>query len=297
MLTHQLCAGAKSRMNMRTKNKNSKCANLAGFGVVSCIVKTIAGLGIVSAFVTSASAQAGESADNWEVIVGGGVMIEPISPGLGETEADPMPYISIKYKDRFFVGRYGVGGYLYKQPDIGRDEGFGVGLALGWSDGRDEDDYPEFLSGMGDIDEGPEASLFVSGEVGRAEYEWSVSKGLEDEGHDGMHSQLNVMFGMPLNQTLFVEAGPFIHWADDDYQQSFYGVTQAQAQLSQFDEYTAESGIDRSGLKLTVRKQLAGNWMLLGLGEYNVMLGDAKDSPLTEDDNYFSYGLALGYRF
>ncbi len=253
--------------------------------------------GMCAVLLPGAAAFSQEEKSDWEVTIGLGAMIEPIAPGLSETETDPLPYLDITYKDRFFIGKHGLGGYLFKMPDEGHDEGFAVGLGVGLADGRKESDYESFLKGMGDIDEGMEANLFFSGELGPAEYEWTVSKGLSSDGHDGTHSQLEVMFGAPVMPNLFLEVGPFVHWGDDTYMQSFYGVDAKQAAASRFDLYTPSSGIDRMGVELMGRTRLTDHWMLMGVVEYNKLSGDAKDSPLSEDDSYVSYGLALGYRF
>ncbi|MCH6258546.1 MipA/OmpV family protein [Puniceicoccaceae bacterium K14] len=261
------------------------------------MMNTNKGIYFLASACMAATGFAQEEEGDWKVIIGAGVFIEPITPGLSETEADPLPYINIQYKNRFFIGKHGIGGYVYKMPDEGHDEGFGVGLAVGMADGRKEDDYSSFLKGMGDIDEGLEANLFFSGEVGFAEYEWSFSKGLDSKGHDGLHSELSISVGAPVMKNLFLEVGPFIHWSDSNYMQSFYGVTDVQASLSQFDEYTPGSGIDRVGLEMIGRTRLTDRWLLMGMVEYNSLLGDAKDSPLSEDNSYVSFGLAIGYEF
>lgn len=255
----------------------------------------VLGAGMSAMMGTDALAQEEES--DWSVIVGGGAFFQPIAPGLSETEVDQIPYLDIRYKDRFFVNQYGIGGYLFKAPDIGRDEGTALGLSVGLGDGRKESDYKSFLSGMGDIDEGFEANLSLTGEVGKIEYEWVVSQGLDSDGHDGLHSNLAFGFGAPVSPRLFMEAGPFVHYADSTYMESFYGVSAMQAEMSQFDEYKPSSGIDRAGLEAMVRYGLTERWVLLGLAEYNFMLGDAKDSPLTEDYSYVTIGLAVGYAF
>ncbi|MDQ8180398.1 MipA/OmpV family protein [Pelagicoccus sp. SDUM812005] len=264
------------------------------FGVSALICTN---LSLVLASLANGQHRAEEGDGDWDVMIGVGAIVEPISPGLDETETDPMPFLDITYKDRFFVNRHGIGGYLFRGPQDEHGEGFSLGLALGRADGRDEKDYAAHLKGMGDIDEGFEANFFMEGELGPAEYTWTVSKGLKSEGHDGLHSELGFSFGGALTDNFLLEYGPFIHYADSNYMQSFYGVTANQAALSKFSEYKPSSGIDLAGFKVIAKTRLTGNWMLMGMVEYNSLLGDAKDSPIVEDDSFVSYGLGVGFQF
>ena len=89
-------------------------------------------------------------------------------------------------------------------------------------------------------------------------------------------------------------------WADDNYTQTFYGVTATQSARSGMQQYTAESGFKDAGITLDLDYRLTENWSVTGRVGYKRMLGDAADSPLVSDrgsEDQFSTGIFVSYRF
>lgn len=237
------------------------------------------------------------SEKDWDVTIGFGAFHEPISPGLSETETQPIPYFDIYYKNSFFLNWDGLGAYLYRSQAEDPEDAFKISAIIDYDDGREEKDYKSYLEGMGNIESSMEGKLKAEGELGPTEFTFSVSKGLSSDGHNGIHSELQFNFDFPIGRRSIIEIGPFVHYADKDYMQSYYGVTEAQASASQFTEYTPSGGIDQVAVEIVYRSQLTEHWQLLGLLEYGVLMGDAKDSPITEKNNTLTAGFGLAYQF
>jgi outer membrane scaffolding protein for murein synthesis (MipA/OmpV family) len=72
---------------------------------------------------------------------------------------------------------------------------------------------------------------------------------------------------------LTLSAGPGITWADDDYMQTFFGVTPGQAAASALPAYEARGGA------------------------HMVRAGDAEGSPITRDRDQHLTALFASYRF
>lgn len=232
---------------------------------------------------------------NWDVTIGAGALYEPVSPGIDEYEVGVLPYVDIVYRDRFFLkSERGLGAYLFmseQEPEVA------FGLALGYEGGRDEDDASEQLDGLGDLDATAEIIAFAEGELGPFELELELAQGLG--GHEGFTAELGAGIERPIGNRLMVGAGPFIRYADDQYMESFYGITAVQADRSTryTDAYDAGGGFESAGFGVNAAFAVTDHWSVLGSAEYTQLLGDAADSPIVDDEGFMTFGAAVVYRF
>ena len=232
---------------------------------------------------------------DWDVTIGATVEYEAVSPGIDEYEASVMPYFDIEYKERFFLkAERGLGAYLFRSE--GEDD-FGFGVALSYDEGREESDARDQLRGMGDIDPSLEAVVFVEGELGPIDLELELAQGLDSDGHDGFRAELSAEVDGQINERLFVSGGPFLTYGNNNYLQSYYGVTSSQSLTSRYSEYDPSGGIESFGLELTARYFIDENWSLIGYAEYTQLVGDAKDSPIVDDEGFFGAGAGVAYEF
>ena len=89
---------------------------------------------------------------NWDITIGAGAFYEPVSPGVDEYETEPLPFVDITYKDRYFANVYrGLGAYLYKSPEVEGHliEEYAIGVAIDYDEGRDADDFEDNLNLQG----------------------------------------------------------------------------------------------------------------------------------------------------
>lgn len=173
--------------------------------------------------------------------------------------------------------------------------GFQFGPLVGYRFGRDQDDG-RLLHGLGDIDGGIVGGAFVSYRLGAIRASMSYHHQLSGDDTGGV-----VKFGLDtrhkLSPTLELTAAVGATWADDDYMQSFFGVTAAQAVTSGHALYLAEAGIKDVNLNIGSELQLSPQWMLRVNGRYARLVGDASDSPVVESRDQWSGGFSLTYQF
>jgi outer membrane scaffolding protein for murein synthesis (MipA/OmpV family) len=231
---------------------------------------------------------------DWDVTVGIAGEYGPVSPGVDKEELDVLPYVDIEYKDRYFLNiERGLGAYLLRSED---GPEYALGVAVGYAEGRDESDARAELDGLGDIDGAAEVVLFAEGEIGFVEIELEVAKALG--GHDGLTAELSAGVDAPVTDRLFVGVAPFITYADGKYTQSFYGVSASQAANSAtYSQYDADGGFENYGVELEANYKITQNWSAITFANYTRLLGDAKDSPIVDNEGFFSAGVGLAYTF
>lgn len=261
-------------------------------------VKSLLTFALIAGFPLASNAQERQDKrwENWDLTVGLGAEYEPVSPGVDKYEVDALPMIEAVYKDRYFIGtRRGIGGYIFKSDD---DPEYGIGLALGYDGGREESDARTELDGLGDIDGSAEAVLFAEGEVGPVELEFEIAHGLNSDGHDGVRAELGASMDYNVSERFQIEAGPFLTYGDSNYIQSYYGVSSQQAARSNtYSQYDASGGFESYGLEISTNYAFTDNIFFMGGVEYTRLMGDAKDSPIVDNEGYFSAMTGVAYRF
>ncbi|MDP2699767.1 MipA/OmpV family protein [Thalassospira sp.] len=231
---------------------------------------------------------------DWDVTIGIAGEYGPVSPGIDKTEFDVLPYVDIEYKDRLFLNfERGLGAYLLRSKD---GPEYALGIAVGYAEGRDEADARAELDGLGDIDGAAEAVFFAEGEIGFVEVGLEVAKAFG--GHDGFTAELSAGVDAPVTDRLFVGVGPFITYADKEYTRSFYGVSASQAANSAtYSQYDADGGFENYGIELEANYRITQNWSATTSASYTRLLGDAKDSPIVDNEGFFRVGVGLAYTF
>jgi MipA family protein len=125
-----------------------------------------------------------------------------------------------------------------------------------------------------------------------------VRKGLG--GHDGWISHLSADFIARRGDDYVFSIGPRLSWADEDYQQAYFGVTPAVSAASGLPVFNADSGVRGAGGTTSLSYQFNPDWGIQAYGRYERLVGDAGRSPLIRtygSRDQFSAGLALSYTF
>jgi outer membrane protein len=243
----------------------------------------------------------GESAEPSGVrwTVGAGVALTPKYPGADDYRPRLIPVVGVSY-GRFFAGGDPDGGGA-EGPSVGvnlyRDSSwsFSVALALGLGEARRESDHPD-LAGTGDIDR---ATRLVA--AGRYRWRWldiALRVAPDVSGKDqGTLAFLDLAGRYRATEKLTLSAGPGITWASDDYMQTFFGITPAQAASSALPAYEARGGLHMVRFGVGAAYRVDPRWMLaarLGTGR---LTGDATGSPITRDRQQNLAAIFAAYRF
>ena len=227
---------------------------------------------------------------DWSLRVGALGTYRPAYEGSDDYELKGFPLIDIRWRDRIFVNtRSGVGAYLWNRG------GCKLGLAAGYTFGRDEDASPD-LRGMGDIHSGATAALFFEGSVEdialTARYERQIT------GH-GTGGRLRLGLGYDLRLTEEITVKPSIRttYASGDYMEEYFGVSPDQSARSGLPAYDADAGFTSLGAAVTMLYRLNNHWGMQATAGCTRLVGDAADSPVVKTKDQYPLSIGLSYSF
>lgn len=229
--------------------------------------------------------------DAWSYALGGGIYEHPKFPGADSGYAEPLPYFDIRYGEHlFFNALQGLGVKTSGREDCWLSASIGPDLTR-----RSESDDPR-LQGLGDVHY--TGRLWLQAGASFRRYTASVTLG-RDLFHEGQGTIADFEFfahHYPLD-TLEIDDGVGLRWADGEYTRSFFGVDAGQSQQSGLPQYAAGSGIASLQAFLRAHYALSANWILVTNLAWNRLQGDAVLSPITESRDRFTVGVFLVYGF
>lgn len=115
-------------------------------------------------------------------------------------------------------------------------------------------------------------------------------------GHEGVVVALGADFVADIAPRWQLRAGPRALWGNDEYAQTYFGVSATESAASAFDAYDAGSGLISAGLESRLTYQFTPEWGLAGTISYDQLQGDAADSPIVQDKDQITAGLLLTRR-
>jgi outer membrane protein len=253
--------------------------------------------------VPSAAAQEGDASgvpdpfsDTWKFTLGGGVVNGPRYPGSRYDFTRGLPLVSVSY-GRFFLGAVpgggapaGAGAYLV------HTEHWAIGLDVGGDSRkpRRATDDP-ILRGWGDIPGTARAGVFASYTKDWLSVRGSISDAVAH--HEGALAALAVEAKYHATQRLTLSIGPEVTWANNQYAQTFFGISAAQSEIAGIAPYRAKSGVNTGGGSAGAAYMLTDHWSLGAHVSYGRLQGDAANSPVTTDKTQRMYGAFVMYRF
>lgn len=228
---------------------------------------------------------------DWRLSVGGGLMIGPEYVGSTDTSVTPLPLIDYRYQDWFFAStRDGIG----VQYNINKHTAFGV--RGNYDFGREEKSGTR-LQGMGDIDGTPTVGAFAEFKAGYWKVKATIDADATGTGHEGYSGDFDLSWGTRFGPgaTLTITGG--ISYMDDSYAQSFFGVTPTQSAASGNAVTTPGFGMKDIHGSVTTTYPLTERVMGIASLGYTNLNGDSQDSPITEEDSYFTTLIGASYSF
>ncbi len=162
---------------------------------------------------------------------------------------------------------------------------FSAGPALGYRFDREEDDG-RLLRGLGDVDGGVLVGGFARYDFKPAYVRASYLTQVTGEEDAGGILRLQVGADFQAVPQLFLKTFAAVEFADDDYMQTYFGVTAAQSASSGLVRYTPDSGAKSFHLGATAEYEFAPTWTAIAGIEYARLVGDAADSPVVEREDW-----------
>ncbi len=199
--------------------------------------------------------------------------------GSANEDVTALPYLSfddIKGFDLFGTA------LTYRAIELGTGEGLGkwslrAGPRLAYQAGRDSDDSIN-LNGFDDVDGSLLAGGFVRTTIGPVGFRLDAGQDFIG-GHDGFTADASV--------GTFYKTGNFaiqpsatLSWANNDFQDSFFSVTNAQSTTSGLDSYNAGSGIYAYSANILSWVEIDERYAVSFFGSYRWFTNDAADSPI-----------------
>ena len=224
-----------------------------------------------------------------EFSIGGGVGIAPDYEGSEDYELVPVPAGSAKFDNGMYVKLLG----LNLRANLIPSDFWRLGPVYNYRPERDDVDNNK-VDRMKDISDANELGLFGG-------FEWQnwyvFLEYLADTGnaYDGSYGSLKGGYNWMINPEWVLTVGGFATYADDDYMQTYFGVSAADAARSGLNRYEADAGIKDVGIDLGLNWMITQNWSAKGIGSYTQLVGDADDgSPVVDEGSESQFfGAAL----
>jgi MipA family protein len=222
-----------------------------------------------------------------------GPEIVPDHVGANGTKFAPYVNVDMKREGKEFEFEAPDESFGFGIIDVGAFE-FGPAVAL--ESARRPSRFPVPIDKVSaTVEAGAFAQLFL-GKSFRVRGE--LRKGLG--GHDGWISQVSADLIARRGDDYVFSIGPRVSWADEEYQQAYFGVTPAVSAASGLPAFNADSGVRGVGAATSLSYQFTPDWGIQAYGRYERLVGDAGRSPLIRtygSRHQFSVGLGLSYTF
>lgn len=233
----------------------------------------------------------------WDVMLGAGMMLRPTFEGSDRYKISPLPLVSVTYGDFISLGSNGLTAY-WRRGDLQ------IGGGLTYSGGRDDKDSSIFgsgdkrLAGMGDIDGALGVRGFATYNLRPVVLSGSVTKftGKKDQ-NDGLLVEFGASVPVRVTDKLTLSPNVGVTWADDNYMQTFFGVTSQQASRTRFARFNAGSGVKDVSVGVSANYRFDQNWFAGASATLKQLTGDAAKSGLSYSDSQGVFLLTAGYRF
>ncbi|MBR2658271.1 MipA/OmpV family protein [Yoonia sp.] len=175
----------------------------------------------------------------------------------------------------------------------GAGTGFSFGGSLRYISPRKASDHSE-LQGLTDID----AALELGGGLRYEAPTFDAFANLRNGfgGHDSVVADFGLDFIQPLGTQWELRAGPRALWGSEGYNQTYFGVTEAESDASSFEQYDAGAGLVRAGLAASLSYQVTPDWGVVGRIRYEELQGDAADSPIVQSKDQVTAGIIITRR-
>ncbi len=213
-----------------------------------------------------------------DVSVGGGIGIAPDYEGSSDYQAVPVPFADIKFGNGMYVKLLG----LNLRANLIPSDMWRLGPMYNYRPERDNVDN-NAVDDMKEVSDANELGIF-----GGFEYNnWFVFlEFLGDTGnaYEGWYSRLKGGYNWMINNSWALSIGASTTYADDDYMQTYFGVSAGDSARSGLAQYDADSGIKDVGINLAVNWIITQSWSAKGITSYTQLVGDADDgSPVVDE--------------
>ncbi|WP_432721441.1 MipA/OmpV family protein [Jeongeupia wiesaeckerbachi] len=247
--------------------------------------------------------------------------IDAITSGVGDwfTESEYTIGGGIAYGPKFAGSKdYGIAPYfnlhmltpqgIYIDPLQGigwqtpLGERFVLSLGVGYDFGRAESDKglgagSDRLKGMGDV----KGSVLGTTSLGfmitpATQLSVSLAQALSNSDR-GLSWDVSLGHAFELSEADTIGVAGAVHLGDGKYNQTYFGVTQAQSKTSRFKAYEAGSGINSYSFTVNWTHKWTKHWNTDVMAGVTQFAGDVANSPLLDTKTNYIGVASLNYTF
>lgn len=208
-----------------------------------------------------------------QVTGGLGVNYAPDYPGADSYSFGPAGVL------RFDFVRFPNGVEFGSSGSVGYLSGFGPRGSVRYLGSRKASDNAE-LRGLDNID----AALEIGLGLGFEQEYWRAFGDVRygAVGHSAWVGEFGADAILRPNDQLVINFGPRASWGNSRFLDTYFGVTEKESDRSGVKAFDASSGFYGVGAELGARYAFSQNWGVEGRAGYELLVGDAGDSPITD---------------
>ena len=233
-------------------------------------------MGLLAALLTLLLVTPGVQAADFSI--GGGLGVAPDYEGSSDYELVPVPAGSARFSNGMYVELLG----LNLRANLIPSDFWRLGPVYNYRAERDNVENNR-VDRMKEVSDANELGIFG----GIAWQNWYLFLDLmadTGDAYDGSYGTLRGGYNWIISNEFALTFGAFGTYASDDYMQTYFGVSGADAARSGLDRYDADGGMKDIGLDFGAKWGLAQNWDLRGLLQIKQLVGDADDdSPVVDE--------------
>lgn len=230
--------------------------------------------------------------------IGVGAGVAPEYDGSDDLRAIPFLVGDIRYRGVTLELR-GLRGRV----DLASDPRLSIGPVIGARLHREDVDGP--VGALPDINLAVEAGGFVGYRFGGDQFgQGSLLMELSlvhdvSRTYDGLLATASAGYMAVRDADTFLSLDMQTTWANADYMRTYFGIAPADVIQSGLPEYRPGSGFRDVGAGLSAGYSFTRRWGVIGRLGANYLVGDAADSPITDEGSRWQPlgGLTLSYRF
>jgi outer membrane scaffolding protein for murein synthesis (MipA/OmpV family) len=226
--------------------------------------------------------------------IGGGIGVKPDYEGSSDYEFVPLPAGSARFGNGMYIQLLG----LNLRANLIPSNMWRLGPVYNYRQERSDVENNR-VDDMKNISDANELGIFGGFEWNN----WFVFLDiLGDTGnaYNGWYATLKGGYNYVISKAWMLSMGAHTTYADDDYMQTYFGVSAADSARSGLKRYNADSGMKDVGIDLGLNWNFASSWDLRGIASISQLIGDADDSsPVVNEgsETQFMGGVMVLFKF
>ncbi|MBU2706900.1 MipA/OmpV family protein [Zooshikella marina] len=220
-----------------------------------------------------------------------GIGVASVPDYLGSEDYETIPLLQASYQwDNFSYIKF-TGNSL--KWNILQDSTLHFGPMIHMTAERSDVD-DDRVDALKNVDSSKELGFFIQGNAAPWLYGFEFYQDIT-AGHHGYVASAFIGYKTSMGDGDFTLKGN-VDYLSSDFMDSFFSIDSDDANRSGLSTFNADSGMNRMGLTLLYTFSLSRDWQLNAFLDYQRLLDDASDSPVTDDqgdDNQYHIGLNI----